>query len=57
MLNFLYYIFIGKRLCNHKWKVIAKGRVEDAYTERMIGKWYDLQCEKCGNIKRKESTT
>jgi uncharacterized protein CbrC (UPF0167 family) len=50
MIAWIYNLLIGK-LCNHKWHVIKSVRVisdlHGTYTE------YHLQCEHCGNIKRK----
>lgn len=43
--------------CNHKWKVLSHGNItrRNPYSElRVIGDWYNLQCEKCGEVKREE---
>jgi hypothetical protein len=49
-------LILLKRLlgfCNHKWKIIKTG---DIINENggCIGKYYVLQCEHCGNIKKKD---
>jgi len=49
MLTWLWNILIG---CSHKWKIIDERDFSD-YDGRRIGTSYYLQCEKCGNVKRK----
>lgn len=36
----------------HKWKIITEGHLADSNSV-VVGNYYDLQCEHCGNIKRK----
>lgn len=35
--------------CDHKWKILAKGAITNQGVK--CGSYYDLQCEKCGNVK------
>ena len=51
MLGWLYRFFIGN-FHSHKWKIISQNPVANEYGEK-IGWKYHLQCENCGNIKRK----
>ena len=50
MLGWIYKLFTGRPLCNHKWKIIDKGGTLGNHG----GIWYDLQCEHCGNIKTRK---
>ena len=52
----LFALVYGRQYCEHKWVVLQKGGIVDDY-KALIGHYFDLQCEKCGNIKRKNSTT
>lgn len=53
MLKLLGFLFTG---CFHKWKTIDKHKVEYR-TDFSSGVHdrYVLQCEKCGNIKKKDT--
>ena len=44
--------FLG--LCVHKWKIIDKFIVRCPSSGLATGTEYILQCENCGNIKRKK---
>ncbi len=50
--------FLG--LCNHDWKILQTlNNVDSGSSYRygytvVVGKIYVMQCQKCGNIKRKE---
>ena len=37
--------------CNHKWKIISRGN--RTIGGCAAGNYYDLQCERCGNVKTK----
>lgn len=36
--------------CFHKWKVVMQGKLIEK--SKMVGYYYNLQCTKCGDIKR-----
>jgi hypothetical protein len=50
----LFALLYGRQYCAHKWVVLLHGEIGDSYG-RTIGRYFDLQCEKCGDIKRKNS--
>lgn len=41
--------FLG--LCVHRWIIINQGNITYDRTNIITGKYYDLQCENCGNMK------
>ena len=41
-------------LLGHKWKLIGEGVLHRNVDNRPIGSFLVLQCERCGNIKRKD---
>lgn len=52
MIRLLRLLIFGKwNSCNHRWKIIDK--LNHSYGRSFIGYEYVLQCDKCGNIKRK----
>jgi hypothetical protein len=50
MLGYLYRLIIGNFGCDHKWKTLSKGQITNKGTN-VIGNYYELQCEKCGDVK------
>lgn len=38
-------------VCNHKWKIIVHGPI--TRNDKVYGTYYNLQCEKCGDVKVK----
>lgn len=48
----LFALLHGRQYCEHKWVILGSGEIEGG---RIVGHYFDLQCEKCGNIKRKNS--
>lgn len=40
-------------LLGHKWKLIGEGDLLRNCDNRVVGSFLVLQCERCGNIKRK----
>ena len=52
----LFALVHGRQYCEHKWVVLRSGEIANDWGA-LIGHYFDLQCEKCGNIKRKNSTT
>lgn len=55
MIKLLAFLFAG---CWHKWAIIHEGPLFDGDNVkrgRPIGRWYDLQCERCGTVKHKEA--
>jgi len=51
MLNWLKLIFIGRPICEHKWKQINCYEKSSALDGRVVADIYLLQCEKCGDMK------
>jgi hypothetical protein len=51
MLGYLYRLIVGHFGCDHKWKIIKQGTINNAYKTNTIGNYYELQCEKCGDVK------
>lgn len=43
--NFLF------KCCEHKWEVVDKGNILN--DGEIVGKYYHLQCSKCGDIKER----
>lgn len=41
-------------LLGHKWKVVGQGDLCRVVDDRVVGSFLILQCEQCGNIKRKD---
>lgn len=52
MLKLIKFLFTGE-WCSHNWKVIKAWR--NLYMGKEDGFYYDLQCQKCGNIKTIET--
>ena len=50
----LFALLHGRQYCEHKWVVLHTGRIADE-TDLVVGTFYTLQCEKCGDIKRKNT--
>lgn len=50
MIKLLQILWYGH---SHKWKIIQTIQLQNEYGAN-VGKKYHLQCEVCGNIKRKE---
>lgn len=52
MIGWLYRMLIGSfYICHHKWEVLTKVFVVDKISGSKYVE-YNLQCEKCGDIKR-----
>lgn len=47
MIAWLWNTIVGQ-ICWHRWKIIGEGRWKGDFGS---GPRYDLQCEKCGNVK------
>ena len=50
----LFALLHGRQYCEHKWVVLQSGAIGNPYGQT-VGRFFDLQCEKCGDIKRKNS--
>jgi hypothetical protein len=50
----LFALVHGRAYCEHKWVILHKGPILDPAHDPM-GYFYNLQCEKCGNVKRKNT--
>jgi hypothetical protein len=50
----LFALVHGRQYCEHKWVVLHKGGIADDFNN-VVGTFYNLQCEKCGDIKRKNT--
>jgi len=48
----LFALLHGQQYCEHKWVVLQTGPILDEARDP-VGTFYTLQCEKCGDIKRK----
>ena len=52
MLAWIWNIVVGQ-FCRHKWEIIDQGGVYGSDLNKPLYIRYYLQCEKCGNIKKK----
>lgn len=53
MLGWVFRILIGNfSFCKHEWKVLDNIDVKEKYGTKILYRKYNLQCEKCGNIKQ-----
>lgn len=52
----LFALMHGRQYCEHKWAILQAGPIVSKDRDP-IGFYYTLQCEKCGDIKRKNWTT
>jgi hypothetical protein len=43
--------------CDHKWKILSHGDITLPVTKQKCGTYYELQCEKCGDIKARNLIT
>ena len=50
----LFALLHGRQYCAHKWVVLHRGQILDEFNNN-VGAFYNLQCEKCGDIKRKNT--
>lgn len=50
----LFALLHGRQYCEHKWVILHEGGILDEFNSP-IGHFYNLQCEKCGDIKRKNT--
>ena len=50
----LFALVHGRQYCEHKWVILHKGPILDEARDP-VGYFYNLQCEKCGGIKRKNT--
>lgn len=37
-------------LCDHKWEILHEGKIVSHYNDTRVGTYYELQCEKCGDV-------
>ena len=54
MLRLIHFLVYGRFPCEHKWKIIEDGKLQ--HNGAVVGCYHILQCEKCGNVKRKNMT-
>lgn len=47
----IFEFLISGQWCSHRWNIIRQGLYSDGFKD---GYYYDLQCEKCGNIRCKK---
>ena len=53
MLGYLWRLIIGRlSSCEHHWTTIKTGEITSDDVV-VIGSYYDLQCDKCGDLKRR----
>lgn len=50
MIKFLWSMIWGHN-CDHQWKILSHGKITD--NGNPCGTFYNLQCIKCGDVKRK----
>ncbi len=51
MIGWIYRMIIGHFGCEHTYEIISEGKMI-GYGNEKCGDFYNLQCKKCGKIKR-----
>jgi alpha-mannosidase len=54
VIKYLWRLIWGDK-CNHKWKILTYGQITDSSIP--CGTYYNMQCEHCGDVKRKNLMT
>jgi hypothetical protein len=53
VLKWLFEKVVGWPWCFHKWEIIRRVDVSETSGESFIGYTYHLQCQKCGDVKKR----